>query len=78
MTSLKACRIGANDYITKPFRFAELRARARTQLMIKRLQDERKHTIDELRTAHEMKDRFLRIASHDMKGRSATCIWCII
>jgi signal transduction histidine kinase len=60
--------IGANDYITKPFRLAELRARARTQITLKRLQDERKETIDELQAAHEMKDRFLRIASHDMKG----------
>lgn len=60
--------IGANDYVTKPFRLAELRARARTQLMIKRLQDERKQTIDQLRDAHELKDRFLRIASHDLKG----------
>ncbi|MBI1258788.1 MAG: response regulator [Chloroflexi bacterium] len=60
--------IGANDYITKPFRLAELRARVRTQVMLKHLQDERRQTIDELRTAHEMKDRFFRIASHDMKG----------
>lgn len=60
--------IGANDYITKPFRLAELRARARTQLTIKHLQDERKQTITELRTAHDLKDRFLRIASHDLKG----------
>lgn len=60
--------IGANDYITKPFRLAELRARARTQITLKRLQDERKETIDELKAAHELKDRFLRIASHDLKG----------
>src|SRR5215207_10988460 len=45
--------IGANDYITKPFRLAELRARVRTQLTIKRLQDERRETISELREAHE-------------------------
>jgi len=60
--------IGANDYITKPFRLAELRARARTQITLKRLQDQSKQTINELREAHEMKDRFFRIASHDMKG----------
>jgi two-component system sensor histidine kinase/response regulator len=60
--------IGANDYITKPFRLAELRARVRTQLTLKRLQDERRETINELREAHDMKDRFLRIASHDLKG----------
>lgn len=60
--------IGANDYITKPFRLAELRARVRTQITLKRLQDERRETINELREAHDLKDRFLRIASHDLKG----------
>jgi len=60
--------IGANDYIIKPFRLAELRARAKTQITLKQLQDERKDTISELRTAHELKDRFFRIASHDLKG----------
>ncbi len=60
--------IGANDYITKPFRLSELRARVRTQITLKRLQDERTQTINELRAAHELKDRFFRIASHDLKG----------
>ena len=60
--------IGANDYITKPFRLSELRARVRTQMTLKRLQDERNQTIDELRAAHDLKDRFFRIASHDLKG----------
>ncbi|HVU10130.1 MAG TPA: response regulator [Phototrophicaceae bacterium] len=60
--------IGASDYVTKPFRFAELRARARTQITLKRLQDERKHTIDQLSAAHELKDRIFRIASHDLKN----------
>ncbi len=60
--------IGANDYITKPFRLSELRARVRTQVTLKRLQDERNQTINELRAAHELKDRFFRIASHDLKG----------
>ncbi len=60
--------IGANDYITKPFRLSELRARVRTQITLKRLQDERNQTINELRAAHELKDRFFRIASHDLKG----------
>ncbi len=60
--------IGANDYITKPFRLSELRARVRTQITLKHLQDERKQTINELRAAHDLKDRFFRIASHDLKG----------
>lgn len=60
--------MGANDFVAKPFRLSELQARAATQIMLKRLQDERKQTINELQSAHEMKDRFFRIASHDLKG----------
>ncbi len=65
---VQGLNIGANDYIVKPFRMAEMLARARTQIAIKQLQDERKRTIDELRELHQVKDHFLRIASHDLKG----------
>lgn len=59
---------GANDYITKPIDMDVTLARVRTQLALKKLQDERNQTIDELRAAQEMKDRLLRMASHDLKG----------
>ncbi len=48
-----ALRSGANDYITKPFDLAVVAARIRTQLTVKRLK--------------ETNDRFLRVASHDLK-----------
>ena len=60
--------IGANDYITKPIDMEVTRARVHTQITLKKLLDERTATITELRTAQEMKDRLLRMASHDLKG----------
>lgn len=59
---------GANDYIVKPIDMDVTRARVRTQITLKKLLDERKQTITELRAAQEMKDRLLRMASHDLKG----------
>ena len=60
--------LGANDYVTKPIDMEVTRARVHTQVMLKQLLDERKQTISELRAAQEMKDRLLRMASHDLKG----------
>ncbi len=59
---------GANDYITKPFDIDIVRARVRHQLAIKRLLDQQQQVIANLQNAHEVKDRILRIASHDLKN----------
>ncbi|MBL8157157.1 MAG: hybrid sensor histidine kinase/response regulator [Anaerolineae bacterium] len=59
---------GANDYITKPFDVDVMLARVQTQVALKQLQDERKAVIANLEAAQEMRDRLLRIASHDLKG----------
>jgi two-component system sensor histidine kinase/response regulator len=60
--------LGANDYVTKPPQFEVLAARVRTQLKIKRLQDQRKEDIVKLRQLSSLKDKFLRIAAHDLRG----------
>lgn len=60
--------LGANDYVTKPPQFEVLAARVRTQLKIKRLQDQRKEDIIELRQLGNLKDKFLQIAAHDLRG----------
>jgi two-component system, sensor histidine kinase and response regulator len=60
--------IGANDYIIKPIDMDVTLARVQTQLVLKQLQDERKRTIAELKAAQEIKNRLLKIASHDLKG----------
>ena len=67
-TIVAGLEAGANDYITKPIDTDITLARVRTQIALKKLQDERKQTITELQAAQEMKDRLLRMASHDLKG----------
>ncbi|HEX2907787.1 MAG TPA: hybrid sensor histidine kinase/response regulator [Phototrophicaceae bacterium] len=64
----RGLELGANDYITKPLDMGVTLARIRTQLQLKQLSDERKQTIVQLRSAQEMKDHLLFIASHDLKG----------
>lgn len=61
-------RMGANDYITKPISTEVLLARVQTQLTLKRLYNERKQAIVELENVNEMKERFFRIAAHDLKS----------
>ncbi|MBZ0289610.1 MAG: hybrid sensor histidine kinase/response regulator [Anaerolineae bacterium] len=60
--------MGANDYITKPIDLEITQARVHTQITLKLLQDERKATIAKLEAAQEMKNRFIRMASHDLKS----------
>ncbi len=64
----KGLEAGANDYITKPIDMDVTLARVQTQVALKQLQDHRKQTIAELQAAQELKSRFLKIASHDLKG----------
>jgi signal transduction histidine kinase len=59
---------GANDYITKPLDMDIVKARIKRHLATKRAMDEHQNTIDKLRHAQVMKDRFLRIATHDLKN----------
>lgn len=65
---VRGLQMGASDYIPKPIEADIVFARVQTQLALKQLTDERKHIIAELQAAQEMKDRFLRIASHDLKA----------
>ncbi len=59
---------GANDYLTKPLDSEVVRARVETQLALKRVADDRKQTIAQLRFTQEMQENFTRIVSHDLKG----------
>jgi two-component system sensor histidine kinase/response regulator len=59
---------GANDYLLKPFDVEMMKARVQAHMETKRLLDEQQRTITYLRNVHDIKDRLLRIATHDLKS----------
>ena len=65
---IQGLELGANDYLTKPPQFEILAARVRTQLKLKRLQDQRRQDILRLRELDALKDKFLQIAAHDLRN----------
>lgn len=64
----RGLKLGANDYLTKPVDHQITRARVSTQLQLKELVDAHKDAIDQLRAIQTMRDRFFKIASHDLKN----------
>src|SRR5436190_5869775 len=71
---LRGFELGAVDYITKPFELAELRARVRSTLKTKRLQDQLRQTNIELDAARVLaeegaraKAEFLANMSHEIR-----------
>jgi two-component system, sensor histidine kinase and response regulator len=63
-----AIGLGANDYITKPLDVSLVKARVQTQVLLKRMMDERRDAIDALQSANEMKARMMQVASHDLRN----------
>ncbi|MDX1953170.1 MAG: hybrid sensor histidine kinase/response regulator [Verrucomicrobiota bacterium] len=59
---------GAVDYITKPFNTAELLARVRTHLELKRARDMVWKYAERLRELNYEKNEFLGIAAHDLRS----------
>jgi two-component system, sensor histidine kinase and response regulator len=62
---VKGFELGAVDYVTKPFRKAELLARVKTHIKLK-------NTENELRDLIKMKDRLFSIIGHDLRGPIGT------
>ncbi|MGF1507583.1 MAG: response regulator [Anaerolineae bacterium] len=65
---VKGLELGANDYLSKPPQFEILLARVRIQIKLKRLQDQRREDLIQLRHLDSVKDQFLRIAAHDLRN----------
>jgi signal transduction histidine kinase len=64
----RGLKLGANDYLTKPVDNQITLARVGSQLQLKELVDAHKQAISELQAIQKMRDRFFRIASHDLKN----------
>jgi len=72
---VKGLQLGAVDYVTKPFKPAELLARVRAHLELKTTRDmlltynkQLQRIGDHLRRMNDDKNRFLSIVSHDIRG----------
>lgn len=78
---VRGFELGAADYITKPFKAAELLARVRTQLELKAAHDliatynqQLERLSAHLRRLNEDKNRFLSIVSHDIRSAFSNVI----
>ena len=65
---VRAFDMGAVDYITKPFEHQEVVARIQTHIKIARLQKRLKETNRKLEEANHLKNKFFRIARHDLRN----------
>lgn len=65
---LKGFKVGAVDYITKPFKAGELLARVSTHIELKRARDLIVRQKNELSQALSTKDKLFSIVSHDLKS----------
>jgi len=59
---------GGVDYITKPFNYSEVVARVQTHIKIQQLILELESSNEKLKELNELKNRFLGMASHDMRN----------
>lgn len=61
-------KLGAVDYIAKPFNTTELLLRVETQVELKQSRDQLKEKNQELQQLNSSKDKFFSIISHDLKS----------
>jgi signal transduction histidine kinase len=69
---IRGLEMGANDYQAKPIQNQELVARVVTQVRMKCLQDQNRENLIRLQELDDLKDKFILIASHDLRGGLST------
>ncbi len=65
---IEALRLGANDYVTKPFDLEVLRARIETQLGMHRLVTDQQSAIESLIVTYDTQRKLCRVISHDIQS----------
>ena len=65
---VKGFATGGVDYITKPFKMEEVKARVNMHLKVRSLNLELQKNAERLQELNAMKDRFLSIIAHDLKN----------
>lgn len=59
---------GGVDFITKPFKTAELIARVNTHIQLKMVQEQLSKTNEDIQAANDNKDKLLSIIAHDLRN----------
>ncbi|MEI6349254.1 MAG: hybrid sensor histidine kinase/response regulator [Bacteroidota bacterium] len=65
---VKALEVGGVDYISKPFKTEEVRARVKTHIKLHQQSDELLKQSKELQELIATKDKFFSIIAHDLRG----------
>jgi len=65
---IRGFKEGGVDYITKPFNHSEVVARVQTHLKVQQLIKQLELKNDQLKELNELKNKFLGMASHDMRN----------
>jgi len=65
---VRAFDVGGVDYITKPFQLAELQARVRTHLALRRTQFQLRESLDKLQALEKLRDDMVHMLVHDMRS----------
>mgnify|MGYP000884135292 CR=1 FL=1 len=65
---IKGFKVGATDFVTKPFNAAELLSRVSTHIELKLSRDKLKKYNDELQKLNSTKNKFFSIIAHDLRS----------
>lgn len=67
-STVKGFKLGAVDYVTKPFNAIELIARVETHLALKKSSEEIRRSNIKLKELNSTKDKFFSILAHDLRN----------
>lgn len=73
----KGFTVGGVDYVTKPFQFADVRARVEVHLELRRQKQELQQSYDKLRELETLRDNLVHMIVHDLRSPLSVVINCL-